>query len=225
MDNVRTPNTEGLKAHAREKKDATFKKVDIALQKLIKEKGRINFNSISMESGVSKAYLYNHSDVRERIETLRKQQEGLPSPKQVKREMTNASKDVLIAAKNKRIKALEEENKRLKSELVLLEVKYMTGYDKVTRIKFCFLKLILVTYRGGVWGRAWAPFTISIYYERQSELLNGTIVTILENGKTKVLETIIDDAEAVLKYKTLVENRHTPGELGYTPIYLSWIEF
>lgn len=48
-----------------------------------------------------------------------------------------------------------------------------------------------------------------------------TIVAILENGKTKVLETIGDDAEAVSKYKTLVENRHSPGGFGYTPIYLS----
>lgn len=82
---------------------------------------------VSMESGVSKAYLYNHSDARDRIETLRRQQEGLPSPKQVKREMTDASKDVLIAAKNKRIKALEEENKRLKSELATLRGKL---YDR-----------------------------------------------------------------------------------------------
>jgi hypothetical protein len=61
-------------------------------------------------SGVSKAYLYNHSDVRERIETLRRQQEGLLSPKQVKQEMTDTSKNVLISAKNKRIKMLEDEN-------------------------------------------------------------------------------------------------------------------
>lgn len=123
MDNAKIPNTEGLKAHARNKKDATLKKVDAAIQKLIKEKGRINFNSVSMESGVSKAYLYNHSDVGDRIDTLRRQQEGLPSPKQVKREMTDASKDVLIAAKNKHIKALEDENKRLKAELATLRGK------------------------------------------------------------------------------------------------------
>lgn len=46
-----------------------------------------------------------------------------------------------------------------------------------------------------------------------------TIVAILESGKTKVLETIIDDTEAVTRYKTLVENRHAPGGFGYTPIY------
>ncbi len=57
MDNAKTPNTEGLKAYAKNKKDTTIKRVDVAIHKLIKEKGRINFNSVSMESGVSKAYL------------------------------------------------------------------------------------------------------------------------------------------------------------------------
>jgi hypothetical protein len=42
--------------------------------------------------------------------------------------MTDASKDVLIAAKNKRIKELEEENKNLKCEM-----KKLRGilYDRV----------------------------------------------------------------------------------------------
>jgi hypothetical protein len=31
--------------------------------------------------------------------------------------------------------------------------------------------------------------------------------------------------EAVIRYKTLVENQHAPGGVGYTPVYLSWIEF
>ncbi len=42
--------------------------------------------------------------------------------------MTDASKDVLIAAKNKRIKDLEVENKRLKDELMHLRGKL---YDKI----------------------------------------------------------------------------------------------
>ncbi len=37
--------------------------------------------------------------------------------------MTDASKDVVIAAKNKRIKELEEEIKRLKTELLHLRGK------------------------------------------------------------------------------------------------------
>ncbi|WP_369799698.1 DUF6262 family protein [Brevibacillus sp. SKDU10] len=51
---------------------------------------------------------------------LRKQQEGLPSPQDIKQNMTDASKDSLIAAKSKRIKELEDENKRLKEELLKL---------------------------------------------------------------------------------------------------------
>ncbi len=42
--------------------------------------------------------------------------------------MTDASKDVLIAAKNNRIKALEEENKRLKDELMKLRGKFYDSY-------------------------------------------------------------------------------------------------
>ncbi len=44
-------------------------------------------------------------------------------PKQIKREMTDANKDAVIAAKNKRIKDLEDENKRLKQELQMLRGK------------------------------------------------------------------------------------------------------
>jgi predicted Zn-dependent protease len=110
-------NTDGLINHAHHKSQKTAEKVDEVIQRLVKNKEKINFNSVSTESGVSKAYLYTHPDIRDRIETLRKQQEGLPSPKQVKREMTDASKDVVIAAKNKRIKELEEENRLLKQEL------------------------------------------------------------------------------------------------------------
>lgn len=120
MPGKHTRNTEGVRQYAQQKKLSAAVKVDEAIQRLIKQQGKINFNSVSTESGVSKAYLYNHSEIRERIETLRKQQEGILSTKQVKREMTEASKDVLIAAKNKRIKELETENKQLKDELMKL---------------------------------------------------------------------------------------------------------
>jgi hypothetical protein len=116
-------NTDGLVKHAHCKSQNTAQKVDEAIQHLVKNKEKVNFNSVSAESGVSKAYLYTHPDIRDRIETLRKQQEGLPSPKQVKREMTDASKDIVIAAKNKRIKELEEEVGRLKTELMHLRGK------------------------------------------------------------------------------------------------------
>ncbi len=113
-------NTEGVKQHALKKSQEAAKKVDQTIQRLIKIKAKINFNHVSMESGVSKAFLYNNREIRDRIESLRKQQEGLNSPQTIKHNMTNASKDSLIAAKNNRIKKLEDENKQLKDELLKL---------------------------------------------------------------------------------------------------------
>ncbi|MCC3359708.1 DUF6262 family protein [Bacillus sp. REN16] len=112
-------NTEGVKKHAQMKSQEAAQKVDQAIQRLIKTKAKINFNQVAMESGVSKAFLYNNPELRNRIEGLRKQQE-VNSPQTIKRNMTDASKDALITAKNNRIKKLEEENKRLKDELLKL---------------------------------------------------------------------------------------------------------
>ena len=109
-------NVDGLKAHAKNKRKISLDKVDAAIQSLIVSKARINFNTVSTEAGVSKAYLYNTPLLRQRIESLRKQQVDL-KPQQVKHNMTEGSKDVLIAAKNKLIKDLQSENKRLKLEL------------------------------------------------------------------------------------------------------------
>ncbi len=123
MHNNRVPNTSGLKEHARKKKENTLVKVDNAIRQLLKSDEKINFNSVSMKSGVSKAYLYKQEDVRKRIESLREQQTGILPKKQQKKDMTNASKDVLIAAKNKKIKALMDENAKLKEELETLRGK------------------------------------------------------------------------------------------------------
>ena len=121
-------NTDGLKAYSKQKQLQTAKKVDVAIKLLIKEKGSINFSSVSERSEVSKAYLYQHQNIRERIEALRKQQQGLPSRKHIKSDMTESSKDVLLAAKNKRIKVLEDEVNRLKEQLKRLGGKL---YDNI----------------------------------------------------------------------------------------------
>ncbi len=109
-------NTEGLKKYAVKRQLTTAKKVDDAIQRLIKTKAKINFNSVAVESRVSKAYLYKSADLRTRIDALRKQQEGLQSPRQVKHEMSENSKNVLIVAIREKIKKLEKENEQLRQE-------------------------------------------------------------------------------------------------------------
>jgi hypothetical protein len=72
--------------------------------------------------------LYNHSTIRSRIDSLRKQEDGLEKPKQVKRKMSDQSKDVIIASLRKRNKLLEEENKHLKEQL---RVDWAAVYSKI----------------------------------------------------------------------------------------------
>ncbi|PPA87641.1 transposase [Brevibacillus laterosporus] len=109
-------NTTAVIAFANQKKEDTRQKVDFAIKKLIKQNRNINFNTVATTAGVSKSYLYNHTDFRERIESLRKQQLQVKSPKSVKRNMSDESKDALMEVLRERIKKLENENKRLKEE-------------------------------------------------------------------------------------------------------------
>lgn len=109
--------TAHLKRIHAQRKASTLEKVDQAIKRLLRANKSINFNSVSEESGVSKASLYNHSDIRERIESLRRQQSQAPIPKQIKREMNDANKDILIETLKRKIKALENENKEIREEM------------------------------------------------------------------------------------------------------------
>jgi phage-related minor tail protein len=113
----KNPNTEPLLRSIEEKKQKAKQKVESTIKEMIKQREKINFNSVSAKSGVSKPFLYKYSEIRSRIETLRKQGEKLDSPNQVKRNMTEHSKDVIIASFRKKVKHLEEENKKLKDQL------------------------------------------------------------------------------------------------------------
>jgi len=72
-------------------------------------------------------YLYNHPEVRERVQSLRKQQ-GFSPRNHIEDEMTDFSKDVFLMAKLKRIKVLEAEVKFLKDQVKRLGCKI---YDAI----------------------------------------------------------------------------------------------
>ncbi len=93
----------------------------------------MNFNTVAKAANVTKSYLYAHQDVRERIEALRTQQgqerlEQERTQHQQHLARTDKTKDVLLIAKDRRIKALEAENHKLKEEL---KVAYGKLYERV----------------------------------------------------------------------------------------------
>jgi hypothetical protein len=127
------PNTTGLLAHAQRKSQQTQQRVHQAIDQLLREQQTVNFNTVAKAANVTKSYLYAHQDVRERIEALRTQQgqerlERQWAERQQHQARTDKAKDVLLAAKDRRIKALEEENRKLKEEM---KVAYGKLYDRL----------------------------------------------------------------------------------------------
>lgn len=83
---------------------------------LLREQHTVNFNTVAKAAHVTKSYLYAHQDVRESIEALRTEQgqeriERQWADRQQHQSKTERTKDVLLAAKDRRIKALEAENR------------------------------------------------------------------------------------------------------------------
>ena len=124
-------NTAGLASYTRQRKEQKHKQVEEATAALLREHRAVNFNSVARAAGVTKAYLYSQSDLRERIEALRQQgveravRERVDRPAQGK---TDASKDLVILAKDRRIKELEAENRKLQQHLKIALGK---AYDRL----------------------------------------------------------------------------------------------
>lgn len=121
-------HTKGLKEYAKNKSKITLEKVDNAIRELSLTEQKINFNSVSQLSGVSKTFLYNNEDIKKRIEELRDKQTSRTINQRAKYDKTAKSKDIIIMAKDKKIKELEEENKKLKEQLEILRGKL---YEKM----------------------------------------------------------------------------------------------
>lgn len=116
-------STKGLKEHAKNKSIMTIEKVDKAIRELSLNEQKINFNSVSQLSGVSKTFLYNNEEIKRRIEELRQKQTSRTMNQRAKYDKTSKSKDIIIMAKDNKIKELELENKKLKAQLEVLRGK------------------------------------------------------------------------------------------------------
>ncbi len=123
-------NTTGLVANAHQRKEEKRKRVEEAITHLLREQQLVNFNTVAKAAGVSKTYLYSQPQLRDRIEALRQQEREQTVRKLVARPTgkTDAGKDVVILSKERRIKELEEENRKLKQQLITALGK---AYDKL----------------------------------------------------------------------------------------------
>ena len=80
MTDARIKRTQTLAAAAKAKSQAKTKAAEQAIRTLIKRGEAINFQTVQREANVSHAFLYNHPDLRGRIERLRAQARPVPAP-------------------------------------------------------------------------------------------------------------------------------------------------
>ncbi len=80
MTDTRTKRTQTLTAAAKAKSQAKTKDAEQAIRRLIKRGEPVTFQAVQREAGVSHAFLYNHPDLRGRIECLRAQARPIPAP-------------------------------------------------------------------------------------------------------------------------------------------------
>jgi hypothetical protein len=123
-------NTAGLTAHAQSRKTHKRKGVEDAIASLLREEKPINFNTVAKAASVSKAYLYSQPDFRDRIEALRQRSLDQVVSERVTRSTgkTDASRDLVILAKDRRIQELEAENRKLQQQL---KVALAKAYDQL----------------------------------------------------------------------------------------------
>ena len=114
------PNQEGLKRSYAERTKEAREKALQAVDSLKSEKTQVNFSTVAARSGISRHFLYGDQEVRSVIEAQRKGDVDSEINRRARYDKTSKSKDVIIAAKDKRIAKLEEENRKLKAELETL---------------------------------------------------------------------------------------------------------
>jgi hypothetical protein len=112
--------TKNLEESWNRRKEESRKKAKLAIKVLEEEGKTVNFNSVHVRSGISKSFLYDDEEIRNLIGKHRMQKVEREIAWHKKYDKTSDSKDVIIEAKDKRIKKLEEENAKLKQEIKVL---------------------------------------------------------------------------------------------------------
>jgi hypothetical protein len=114
-----TRNTNGLVANASGRTTAADRRASKALDDMEAEGAAINFQSVAERGSVSPGFLYGRPKLRQRIEAARARQTGRREIARVRQSRTDAGLQVLLAAKERRIKELEVEVRELTRQLAL----------------------------------------------------------------------------------------------------------
>src|SRR6266567_2318675 len=114
-----TRNTNGLITNASGRTTAAGQRASKALDDMEAEGAAINFQSVAERGSVSPGFLYGSPELRQRIEAARARQTGRREIARARQARTDAGVQVLLAAKDRRIRDLEAEVRDLTRQLAL----------------------------------------------------------------------------------------------------------
>ncbi|PPQ49278.1 transposase [Paenibacillus peoriae] len=125
------PDVSGLKNNAIQKRELAIARGWAAVRSLQAEGVQVNFSSVSNRSGVSKSFLYGHSELRTEIGRLR----GI-APADIRNGgRSDESKNVIIQALKNKLEELRGQNRRLRAENEFLKSQLMSNlsdsYEKL----------------------------------------------------------------------------------------------
>ena len=112
-----TDNTKHLESGWKKRSEEAREKAFKAIEKIKRCKGSVNFNSVHVESGLSKNYLYKNEEIRAAIIKERDVEQSRTEAYCKKYDKTSKSKDVVIESKDRYIAKLEIEISRLQKEI------------------------------------------------------------------------------------------------------------
>jgi len=111
-------NSDGLQRTAQQKAVITRQRAEEAIALLLRAHRPITFKAVAETARVSTAWLYANEDIKQRILHLRTQQTPeTPITISLREQASNASKDTMIAALQKRVKEQAAEIRELKQQL------------------------------------------------------------------------------------------------------------
>jgi uncharacterized coiled-coil DUF342 family protein len=121
-------NTAGLREAGLKRRAEAQTRVEEAIKTLLREEKDITFNAVIQSAGVAKSWLYKQTELRERIDALRKQ-----SARKVKTPVKNAATD---NSKDTMISVLRNQIKQLKSEIDALNKQLEVAYGLIDNQDF-----------------------------------------------------------------------------------------
>jgi hypothetical protein len=105
------------------KHDAALTRAEAGLRRLIKSGAPVNFRTVAAEAGVSLDFLYRTPQLRERVETLRAQQQPRPAPSSPK---PTTPTNAVVATLTAKLRQAREENTHLRAQLAAAHGELLT---------------------------------------------------------------------------------------------------